>query len=144
MFMKDNFKKNLSAIKVRAFPPSWHPSLPQKWVIFWIYAKLDGSACYSISLFIQKQPKIGNTQKLLKILSCEGKIWMVFLLQVGNKIWVRINVIKKSMRSKANHWVLHLVSEVTIKGTHRQLFRVGWAGKVVNTLHTPTPMGPAS
>lgn len=26
-----------------------------------------------LSLFIQKQPKIGNTQKLLKILSCEGK-----------------------------------------------------------------------
>lgn len=59
---------------------------------------------------------------------------MVFLLQVGNKIWVSINVIKKLMHSKANPWFLHLVSEVTIKGTCRQLFRVGWAWKVVNTL----------
>lgn len=50
---------------------------------------------------------------------------MAFLLQVGNRIGVSINATKRLMRSKANHWILLLVSEVTIKGTYRQLFRVG-------------------
>lgn len=63
-------------------------------------------------------------------------MWTVFLRQVGNKIWVSINVIKKLMCSKANRWFLHLVSEVTIKGTHQRLFRAGRAWKAVQAPHS--------
>lgn len=51
-----------------------------------------------------------------------------------------INVIKKLMRSKANHWIPHLVSEVTMTGIYRQfLGGVSREGRG----HSSAPVGPA-
>ena len=45
------------------------------------------------------------------------------------------------MCSKANCWFLHLVSEVMIKGTYRQLLRAGRAWKAEETPHSTAPSG---
>lgn len=54
-----------------------------------------------------------------------GKSWMVFSLREGNKVWLSTNVMKKWVCSKADLGVPHLISVVTMKGSHRQFLGPG-------------------